>query len=118
MNDNQRLFAAYDFLKRKGHIKTYSDLAEILGTTKSGIDDLRNGKTKVSIEDLRNMVKTYTDISLRWLVLEEGDIEIEVNEEFDISKELLIMQKVKINELKKEIDELTKDLSLYKNRAE
>jgi plasmid maintenance system antidote protein VapI len=123
MTDNERLFIAYDFLKKKGHIKTYTQLADVLDTNKAGINDLKNGKKKVSIENIRSMIKSYPEISLNWLVLEEGEMEIkEKNTQgFDISTELLVMQKEKIAELKKEIAELKyikKDPILYKSVAE
>lgn len=108
MTDNERLFTVYNFLKQKGCINTYIQLAEVLGTNKAGINDLKNGKKKVSIENIRSMIKSYPQISLNWLILEEGSMEIKkiINEGFDISTELLIMQKEKIEELKKEISDL------------
>ena len=108
MTDNERLFAVYNFLKGKGHIKTYCNLAEILGIDKAELNDLRKEKQKVSIDNLRNLIKMYTNISLKWLVLEEGSIEIKKNNipTFNIKTELLIFQKEKIEELEKEIIEL------------
>ncbi|WP_281228061.1 hypothetical protein [Flavobacterium aquiphilum] len=108
MTDNERLFAAYNFLKKKGHIKTYAHLAEVLGIDKAGINDLKNEKQKVSIGNLRSMINAYPEISLNWLVLEKGSIEIKKDDIsiFDVNKELLILQKEKIEELKKEIIKL------------
>ena len=108
MTDNDRLFAAYNFLKGKGHIKTYAQLAEILGIDMAELNNLRKGKQKVSIDNLRSLIKMYTNISLNWLVLEEGSIEIKKNNipPFNVKTELLILQKEKIEELKKEIIEL------------
>ncbi|MFV7234253.1 hypothetical protein [Flavobacterium sp. ZB4R12] len=123
MTDNERLFTAYDFLKKNGYIKTYTQLAEVLGTNKAGINDLKNGKKKVSIENIRSMIKSYPRLSLNWLVLEEGNMEIKENniQGFDISMELLVMQKEKIEELKREIAELrytSKEPILYKSVSE
>jgi plasmid maintenance system antidote protein VapI len=123
MTDNERLFTAYDFLKKNGYIKTYTQLAEVLGTNKAGINDLKNEKKKVSIENIRSMIKSYPSLSLNWLVLEEGNIEIKENniQEFDVSIELLVMQKEKIEELKREIAELkytSKEPILYKSVSE
>jgi plasmid maintenance system antidote protein VapI len=108
MTDNERLFTVYNFLKGKGHIKTYAQLAEVLGTNKAGVNDLKNEKQKVSIDNLRSLIKSYPEISLNWLVLEEGSMEIRKNEApvFDVNTEILILQKEKIEELKKEIIEL------------
>ncbi|SEG51005.1 helix-turn-helix domain-containing protein [Flavobacterium urumqiense] len=108
MTDNERFFAAYNFLKGKGHIRTYADLAEVLGIDKAELNDLKNEKQKVSIDNLRSFIKTYPEISLNWLVLEEGSIEIKKNNipTFNVKTELLILQKEKIEELEKEIIEL------------
>jgi hypothetical protein len=109
MTDNERLFAAYNFLKGKGHIKTYAHLAEVLGIDKAELYYLKNEKQKVSIDNLRSFVKTYCEISLNWLVLEEGSIEIKKEKKipaFNVKTELLLLQKEKIEELEKEIFEL------------
>lgn len=84
---------------------------------------MKNGKKKVSIENIRSMIKSYPEISLSWLVLEEGGIEIKEKkrENFDVSNELLILQKEKIEQLKKEISELRAGLKepfLYQSVAE
>lgn len=115
MTDNERLFTVYNFLKGKGHIKTYAHLAEVLGTDKAGVYDLKNEKQKVSIDNLRGLIKTYTEISLNWLVLEEGSMEIRKNKApvFNIKTELLMLQKEKIEELKNEIIELKIQLKEY-----
>lgn len=123
MTDNERLFIAYDFLKQKGCINTYTELAEVLGTNKAGINDLKNGKKKVSIENIRSMIKSYPQISLEWLILENGSLEVKKSNDpvFDVSSELLIMQKEKIERLEKELSELKysqKESFLYKNVAE
>ena len=109
MTDNERLFAAYNFLKGKGYIKTYAHLAEVLGIDKAELYDLKNEKQKVSIDNFRSFVKTYCEISLIWLVLEEGSIEIKKEKKipaFSVKTEFLILQKEKIEELEKEIFEL------------
>ena len=109
MTDNERLFAVYNFIKGKGHIKTYAHLAEVLGIDKAELNNLRNEKQKVSIDNLRSIVKSYPEISLNWLILEEGSIEIKKEKKipaFNVKTELLILQKEKIEELEKEIFEL------------
>jgi plasmid maintenance system antidote protein VapI len=106
MTDNERLFAVYNFIKGKGHIKTYAQLAEVLGIDKAELNNLRNEKQKVSIDNLRSIVKSYPEISLNWLVLEEGSIEIKKEKKiptFNVKTELLKFQKEKIEELEKEI---------------
>ncbi|WP_300976874.1 hypothetical protein [Flavobacterium sp.] len=109
MTDNERLFAAYDFLKEKGLVKTYIELSEALKTNKAGINDLKTGKKKVSVENFRSMIKSYPILSLHWLILEEGSIE-EVGKitdtSFNISSELLIMQKKEIARLERELAKL------------
>lgn len=109
MTDNERLFVAYAFLKDKGLIKTYIELSEILNTNKAGINDLKTGKKKVSLENFRSMIKSYPNLSLHWLILEEGSIEeVEKNSDpsFNISSELLILQKKEIARLERELSEI------------
>lgn len=124
MTDNERLFIAYDFLKQKGYINTYTELAEVLSTNKAGINDLKNGKKKVSIENIRSMIKAYPQISLEWLILENGSLEVKKGNDsgFDISSELLILQKEKIERLEKELSEFRynsqKEPVLYRTVAE
>jgi hypothetical protein len=122
MNDNERLFLAFDFLKKNGAIKTYTQLAQVLGTNKAGINDLKVGKKKVSIDNIRNMIKSYPKLSLTWLILEEGDMETlplpEITKGFDISTELLIMQKEKIEALQKEINDLKKKTFIMRNEPD
>ncbi|MDD2986124.1 hypothetical protein [Flavobacterium sp.] len=112
MTDNQRLFYAYEYLKRKGRIKTYSDLADVLGINKSELTNLKSGKMDVGINHIRSLVSVYPELSLNWLILSKGGVEIEQNisSEFDISLELLKMQKQKIQELEKSILELKQSI--------
>lgn len=123
MTDNERFFAVFDLLKKRGQIKTYTQLAEVLGTNKAGVNDLKNGKKKISVENIRSMKSTYPEISLNWLILEEGDM-IDILSEpikFDISTELLILQKEKIERLEIQLSELRyveKDPILYRSVAE
>ena len=108
MTDNERLFTVYNFIKAKGHIQTFAHLAETLGIDKVELNNIRKGKQKVSIDHIRNLVQLYTKISLNYLVLEEGSIEIEKTKTptFNVKMELLQFQKEKIEQLEKEIMEL------------
>lgn len=115
MTDNQRFFKAFEFLKEKGFMKTYLHLAETLNTDEVEIKELKKEKKQVPIEHIRTMVKIFPKISLRWLILEEGELYNEDKSNFDCSVELLIMQKEKINELKKEIAHLKSDTGSKKN---
>lgn len=115
MTDNQRLFKAFEFLKKKGFMKTYLHLAETLNMDEVELKELKKERKLVTIEQIRTMVKIYPEISLTWLILEEGELYNEDKSNFDCSVELLIMQKEKINELKKEIAHLKSVNSSNKN---
>ncbi len=110
MNNNDRFFSAFDLLKKKGLINTYVELAEILNTNKTGINDLKTGKKKVSVDNIKSMIISYPILSLRWLVLGEGEIERKKTDvdsiEINVYNELIMMQKKEITRLEKEIAQL------------
>lgn len=72
MSYNERFFKLYDALKAQGRISTYVQLAEILGTNKAGINDLKSGRKKISLDILVRMKKSYFDINLEWLITGDG----------------------------------------------
>lgn len=69
---NERFFKLYDALKAQGRISTYVQLAEILGTNKAGINDLKSGRKKISLDILLCMKNSYPDINLEWLITGDG----------------------------------------------
>lgn len=73
MTDNERLFIVYNALKEQGLINTYVELSEALKTNKAGINDLKSGKKKVTIDNLRSMKLSYPDVSIDFLLSEEGE---------------------------------------------
>lgn len=96
--DNARLFIAYEFLKENKFINTYTELASVLKTNKSGINDLKTGKKKVSVENIQNMINSYSFFSAEWLLTGKGsmlkDIEI-YNSGIDTISERLAYFKTK-----------------------
>ncbi len=74
MNYNERFFILFDILKKAGRIKSYVQLADIIDTNKSGINDLKSGKKKVTIDNIKSMILSYPDINIYWFVTGEGEI--------------------------------------------
>lgn len=72
MTDNERLFLFFDYLIETGKIATQVQLAEVIGTNKAGISDLKSGRKKVTIDNIRSMKKAYPELNFNWMVLEEG----------------------------------------------
>jgi hypothetical protein len=117
MSDNERLFLAYDFLKKNNHINTYVELAKVLNTNKMGINDLKTGKKKVSIENIRSMIISYPFISLHWLVT--GDGLIEINESKNLSfKDLAESRLQTINSQTETIESLKRENQLLREARE
>lgn len=94
MNYNQRLFILFESLKESGRIKNYVQLADILGTNKAGINDLKTEKKKLTIDNINSMILSYPDINLYWFISGAGDMFVDNNE-----------TKTKSNELNKELIE-------------
>lgn len=74
MNYNDRLFKIYDELKRQKRISTYVELADIIGSNKSGVNDLKAGNKKASLDIVQSMIKSYPDINLYWFITGKGDM--------------------------------------------
>ncbi|WP_165042551.1 S24 family peptidase [Dysgonomonas sp. ZJ709] len=74
MDYSARLFSLFDNLKQQKRINTYVELAEIIGTNKSGINDLKTEKKKVTLDHICSMIKSYPDINLDWFISGEGEM--------------------------------------------
>lgn len=112
MDYNERFFILFDILKKAGRIKSYVQLADILGTNKAGINDIKSGKKKVSLENIKSMIFSYPDIDLYWFITGKGEPLYEnfvVNSNKDNANKELIE---KICELSIENSELKKDKKL------
>jgi hypothetical protein len=79
--ENKRFFEIIEVLKEDGKLLDYVELAGILNTNKSGINDLKQGRKKLSLEIIRMMKKSYPDMSLDWLITGQGKM-------FEISSKL------------------------------
>lgn len=74
MDFNDRLFLIFEKLKEADKINTYTDLADILGTNKAGISDLKSKRKKVSVENLNCMIISYPEINPEWLLTGKGEM--------------------------------------------
>lgn len=121
MNYNDRFFILFETLKKAGRIKTYVQLAEIIGTNKAGINDIKSGRKKLTLENIKSMILSYPDINLYWFLTESGDV---LDENFiaksksnDSNKDLIekiCELSVENADLKKNNDALIKENELLK----
>ena len=72
--ENSRFFQIVERLKKEGKISDYVNLASILGTNKTGINDLKQGRKKLSVEIIRRMKYSYPLININWLITGEGEM--------------------------------------------
>lgn len=120
MTDNQRLFDVFEHLKKEGKIKTYVELAEILGTNAAGINDLRTEKKKVSVSTLKIMKNSYPELNSEWLLTGKGSMLAQANDPVDNSRLLYLEQRIKdledaLNDKKKIIALLEDQLAQHKS---
>lgn len=71
MDYTDKFFQFYEYLKNKGEISTYVELADILNTNKAGINDLKSGKKKLSLENILSMKKSYLILNLDWFASDD-----------------------------------------------
>ncbi|MBA3986930.1 MAG: LexA family transcriptional regulator [Flavobacteriales bacterium] len=74
MEENDRLFRVFDYLKEKGKISNYVELASILGTNKQGVNDLKSSRKRASLKYLQSMIKSYSEINPNWLLTGNGEM--------------------------------------------
>ena len=96
-------------------------LAEVVGTNKAGINDLKSGKKKISVDVICGMKKAYPDISLDWFVLGEGtmflkDIEVSKGNDIVLLLEYAEKKDKRIEELSSENALLRKEISDSKSK--
>ena len=72
MDENIRFIEVLDALKAAGHIVDYVNAANILGTNKAGISDIKSGRKKLSVELLRRLKSSYPETSLEWIIMGKG----------------------------------------------
>lgn len=73
MDENFRFIQILDELKEKGSIIDYVQVANVLGTNKAGISDIKSGRKKLSIDLLRRMKLSYPIINIEWIIMGEGE---------------------------------------------
>jgi len=69
-----RLFKAYEYLKEIGKLSTLQEFADIIGTNKAGMSDLKADRKKVSLENLILLTEAHTEISFEWLAKGAGSM--------------------------------------------
>lgn len=82
MEENKRFTELIDYLKECGLISSYVELANMLGTNKASINDIKQGRKKLSIEIIRGMIFSYPQVNIDWLFTGEGDMLKEDEPEF------------------------------------
>ena len=73
-DENIRFMQLVENLKIRGKVADYVQLANMLGTNKSGINNIRNCRKKISVELLQRMKSSYPDISFDWIIMGVGDM--------------------------------------------
>ena len=73
-DENIRFMQLVENLKIRGKVADYVQLANMLGTNKSGINDIKNCRKKISVELLQRMTSSYPDISFDWIIMGVGDM--------------------------------------------
>lgn len=118
-----RFFEVFEHLKKNKQIKTQDDLAKILKTNKQAISDLKAHRKKLSIENLFDLKKSYESISLDFIILGKGSIEVDSFTTSEKDSHLMKLQKARIEEMEQANMLLKKELELkshsnYKQAAE
>ncbi|MFA7448773.1 MAG: hypothetical protein WCY77_10075 [Weeksellaceae bacterium] len=118
-----RFFEVFEHLKKTKQIKTQDDLAKILKTNKQAISDLKAHRKKLSIENLFDLKKSYESISLDFIILGKGSIEVDSFTTSEKDSHLMKLQKARIEEMEQANMLLKKELELkshsnYKQAAE
>lgn len=118
-----RFFEVFEHLKKNKQIKTQDDLAKILSTNKQAISDLKAHRKKLSIENLFDLKKSYESISLDFIILGKGSIEVDSFTTSEKDSHLMKLQKARIEEMEQANMLLKKELELkshsnYKQAAE
>ena len=115
MDENIRFIEVLDDLKRKGYIADYVQAANILGTNKAGISDIKGGRKKLSIEMLRRMKESYHEVNIEWIIMGVGNMYIKesLNPTGDTNIQVFIekmsQQAEEIGSLKEQIRQLEKE---------
>lgn len=75
MNKKERFKKAFSFLKYENVIKTQNDVAQKMGASRQNVSSALNGKDSVLTDTfLMRFAAAFKQISLDWLLREEGDM--------------------------------------------
>ena len=73
-NVKDRFFKAFDYLKEIEQIKNLQEFADVVGTNKAGMSDIKAERKKVSLENLVSLTEKYPVLSIEWLVSGKGSM--------------------------------------------
>lgn len=112
MDENLRFVQILDDLKKKGVVTDYVQVANILGTNKAAISDIKGLRKKLSIELLRRLKTSYPDVSLEWVVMGSGAPFVVPGEEIQGVAPIELINKIseqaeEIGRLKERIRQMT-----------
>lgn len=63
-----RFFKAFEYLKEIEQIKNLQEFAEVIGTNKAGISDIKADRKKISLDNLTLLFEKYPQINVEWLL--------------------------------------------------
>lgn len=112
MGENLRFIQILDDLRQAGAIADYVEAANVLGTNKAGISDIKSGRKKLSVEILRRLKLSYPSINIEWIILGEGEPFISNKQQSNYESDTLVFlnriseQAEEIGRLKARIEEL------------
>lgn len=70
MNDiADRFFETYISLKKNRVIKSQTELAVILNTSKQSVSDIKYYRKKLTIENLVDLKKKHSDVNLEFIII-------------------------------------------------
>lgn len=69
-----RIFKAFDYLKEEGKVKNLQEFADIIGTNKQGISDIKAGRKSVSLENIIKLKEFDAAFSTDWFLSNEGSM--------------------------------------------
>lgn len=74
MSVNSRFAELILALKSTGRLRTDVELAELLGTNKNGIGDMKKGRKSVKLSDLAKLKGHFHDLNTNWLMEGNGSM--------------------------------------------
>lgn len=75
MNKTERLNKAFEYLRYEGVVKTREDVAQAMKSTRQNVSSALKGNNKVLTDNfLMRFANTFRQISLSWLLNEEGEM--------------------------------------------